>query len=474
MATLNSLDAAHFLRRVGFGGTTAEIGAYTGLTREAAVARAMDFTAAPTVVPPSDLANTNQWWAHSNAIDWWLHRMADTTHPLQEKIALFWHNHFCTGQSNISNMVDMFTQNQLFRPAGPGNASGLGVGNFRDLAHEVALGGAMLVYLNNDTNTKGREQENFARELMELFTVGVGHYSESDVVAMAKAWTGHNVVGWSSVTNTYDTTYQFFPTRHDTTNKSLFGGGTSALYGAQPRNWNALETIEELVFGLKQADTARYIARKMYRYFISDSPSDAAVQTLANAWIAGGMNTSALVEATLLHADFWDLQNRYSIVRSPIEWIVASLRRTGYRFKPNSAEGRNYIEGMGQTPFDPPNVAGWKMNSYWLSTATAWSRGSYAQWLRWKVTDNGDLGTLLVSLKSGTNGLVAMTAPDAITLLFDTLGVVHPSLGVAEVSPATRARFEAWYTAANTSANGWSIRGNALMLGLLSPDFQLA
>jgi len=186
------------------------------------------------------------------------------------------------------------------------------------------------------------------------------------------------------------------------------------------------------------------------------------------------MNTSALVQATLLHDDFWNPANRYAIVRSPIEWIVASLRRTGYRFKANSAEGRNYIENMGQTPFDPPNVAGWKMNGYWLSTATAWARGNFASWLRWKVTDTGDLSTFLLPLKAGTNGKVALTATDAINTLFDTLGLLHPSLSVAEVSPATRARFEAWYTAANTSANGWSIRGNALMIGLLSPDFQLA
>ena len=201
-----------------------------------------------------------------------------------------------------------------------------------------------------------------------------------DVVAMAKAWTGHNIIGW--VTDYNDTTYRFYPTKHDNTNKSLFGGSSSLLYGAQPRNWNALETIEELVFGLKQADTARYVARKMYKFFIGDSPSDAAVQDLATAWIAGGMEIAALVQATLLHADFWAAESRYAIVRSPIDWIVATLRRTGYRFKVNSAEGRNFIDGMGQVPFDPPNVAGWKMNGYWLSTATAWARGNFSSWMR--------------------------------------------------------------------------------------------
>ena len=194
MATLSSSDAAHFLRRVGFGGTTSEIAAYTGLTREAAVAQAMDFTAAPAVVPPADLANENQWWAHSNAIDWWLHRMADTTHPLQEKITLFWHNHFCTGQSAISSMADMFTQNQLFRPAGPGNATGVGLGNFRDLTREVSFGGAMLVYLNNDTNVKGREQENFARELFFNDTATTEIYTEADTLSLHDVFRSHKCV----------------------------------------------------------------------------------------------------------------------------------------------------------------------------------------------------------------------------------------------------------------------------------------
>ena len=381
MATLTSSDAAHFLRRIGFGGTTAEIDTYTGMTREDAVTLAMDFTAAPEVVPPADLAQENQWWAHSNAIDWWIHRMADTTHPLQEKLVLFWHNHFCTGQSAVSDMSQMFLQNQLFRPVGPGNPEGLGLGHFRDLTRAVSFGGAMLVYLNNDTNRKGREQENFARELMELFTVGVGHYTEADVVAMAKAWTGHNTVGWVPA-GYYDATYHYYDDRHDKTNKSLFGGATSSLFGAQPRNWDAAETIDELVLGLKQADTARYVARKMYRFFIAENPSDVVVQQLADAWIAGGMQIAVLVRETLLHDDFWAPVNRYAIVRSPIEWVVATLRRTGYRFTANSAEGRNFLESMGHVPFDPPNVAGWKMNAYWLSTAAAWARGGMASWLR--------------------------------------------------------------------------------------------
>ncbi len=465
MPTLTAPDAAHFLRRVGYGGTEAEIAALVGVERADAVDAALDFSAAPAVVPPSDLGDDNQWWAHSNAVDWWLHRMADTTHPMQEKLAFFWHNHFCSGQNTVGNMVDMFAQNQLFRPAGPGNSGGLGLGHFRDLTAAVSLGGAMLVYLNNDTNRKGREQENFARELMELFTVGVEHYTEADVVAMAKAWTGHNTVGWTP--GGYDASYHFYPERHDNTAKSLFGGGTSALFGAQPRNWDALETIDELVLGMKQADTARFVARKMYKAFVAENPSETVVQQLADAWIAGGMEIAALVRATLLHDDFWAPENRYAIVRSPLEWVVATLRRTGYRLAPSSATGRNFLERMGHLPFEPPNVAGWKMNGYWLSTAAAWARGDLASWMRWKVSDDGELPGLLTELRTGEGGLVPLTATAAADVVFALLGITDPS-------PATRARFCAWYDAANKSSTAWSIRGSALMFGLLSPDFQLA
>jgi uncharacterized protein (DUF1800 family) len=456
MATLTSSDAAHLLRRVGFGGSTAEITALTGLTREAAVADVLDFSAAPTVVAPADLGDENQWWAHSNAIDWWMHRMADTPKPLQEKIALLWHGHFCSGQEAVGDMRDMFDQNQLFRPAGPGNAGGLGLANFRDLCWQVSIGGAMLVYLNNDTNVRGAEQENFGRELMELFTLGVGNYTESDVISMAKAWTGHNTVGWNG--SEYDATYLFRANRHDTTNKTLFG---------ITQNWDAPDTVDELVNGSKRSTTAQFIAATVYQFFTREAASPSTVQQLADAFVAGGMSIRPLIEAVLLHDDFWAPATRYAIVRSPVEFVVATLKQTGYRFTASSAEGRNFLEPMGQTPFEPPNVAGWGVNGYWLSTATAWARGNFASWLRWKVGDGANQLPFLPELKAGSNGRVALSAAAAITLLLDRLGIVEPS-------PATRARLEAWYSAANTPSNGWSIRGNALMLGLLTPDFQLA
>ena len=145
------------------------------------------------------------------------------------------------------------------------------------------------------------------------------------------------------------------------------------------------------------------------------------------------MNIRSLIEALLLHDDFWAPASRYALVRSPIEFVVATLRRTGYRFAPNSAEGRNYLDPMGQIPFEPPNVAGWGVNGYWLSTATAWARGNFASWMRWKVGDGANQLPILPELKAGSNGRVALTATAAITLLFDRLGIVEPS-------PATRAR----------------------------------
>lgn len=468
MADFTRADVAHLLRRAGFGGSAAQITTLMAQPSWAAVVdRVLDTSANPAdTVPAAVDSRDDEWYgAWVAGVQYWMDRMATSPTPIVEKMALFWHG-------NLASSTEVVLPRQVFRQVKTYRA--LGLGDVHALMQAMAIEPAMLLYLNNADNVAAEPNENFARELMELFTVGVGHYTEADVVAMAKAWTGHNTVGWDNVAQRYDTTYKFWSTRHDTTNKSLFGGATSPIYGAQPRNWNALETIEELVFGLKQADTARYVARKMYKYFIAEAVNETSVQQIANAWIAGGMQISALVQATLLHDDFWSPANRFAIVRSPVEWVVATLRTTGYRFSANSAEGRSIIEGMGQVPFDPPNVAGWKMNAYWLSTATAWARGGFASWLRWKVADDGALAALLPTLKTGGNGRVALTATQAVDTIFETLWVNQPANSLAEVSNATRARLQAWYDSANTSGNAWSIRGTALMLGLLSPDFQLA
>jgi uncharacterized protein (DUF1800 family) len=431
---VTSQDAAHLLRRVGFGPTAAEIQALTGLTRQAAVASVMDFTGAPAVVRPAVDDRDNQWDCYVNAQEWWVERMRTTTKPLQEKMTLFWHNHFCSGQDKLFDMTAMFDQNQKFRT--------LGMGNFETLCQTIAVDPAMLVYLDNATNRVGAEQENFARELMELFTLGVGHYTEQDVVAMAKAWTGHNIIGWNG--SFTDPTYIFRANRHDNSVKTLFGIS---------QNWDGPQTITEIVNGSKKTECSRFIARKMWKYFAHTQPSDGLVNALA-AVFAGSMVISDLVGAILLHDEFWSSASRWSLVKSPVEFVVDVLRRVG---QPSTVAGLPWaVEGMGQVLFNPPNVAGWGQNAYWLSTATAWARGGWLTHLKWRL----DPWNFWDEFKaSGASALPAATAAQKI---FDDLGIFEPS-------NATRNHLIAWWNLEPT----WARQPNALIVGAMCPEFNV-
>ena len=205
-------DVAHLLRRAGFEGTSAEIAALTPMDLPAIVDTLLDFTPNPADTPPASLGDPNKgdWERMQDLIKWWLDRMATVPHPLQEKLALFWHGHFATQVSKVGSAKDMFDQNHLFRTAG--------AGSFESLVQQMSLQVAMLIYLDNDPNSKGSPNENFARELLELFTLGVNQYTQADVVAAARAWTGHNV--------DYDANprvYRFYPERHDTVEQDLHG-----------------------------------------------------------------------------------------------------------------------------------------------------------------------------------------------------------------------------------------------------------
>ena len=428
---VSSTDAAHLLRRVGFGPTAAEIGALTGLTRQAAVASVMDFTGAPAVVRPSVDDRDNEWECYVNAQEWWVERMRTTNKPLQEKMTLFWHNHFCSGQDKLFDMGAMFNQNQKFRD--------LGMGSFLNLCQVIAIDPAMLVYLDNATNRVGAEQENFARELMELFTLGVGHYTEQDVIAMAKAWTGHNIVGWNG--SFTDPTYVYYPARHDNTNKTLFG--------LLPQNWNGPQAIVEIVDGSKRTECSQFIARKMFKFFAHTNPSDALVNSLAATFAASNMTISNLVEAILLHDEFWSATSRWALVKSPIEFVVDVLRRIG---RPSTDAGLPWaVEGMGQVLFNPPNVAGWGQNAYWLSTATAWARGGWLNWFKWRL-DSWNFW----------DGIGSLPVATAVQKIFDDLGIFEPST-------ATRTQITSWFTAEPS----WARQPNALIVGAMCPEFNV-
>ncbi|MCH7788884.1 MAG: DUF1800 domain-containing protein [Acidobacteria bacterium] len=432
---LSESDAIHFLRRVGFTAPRGKINAYKGLSRTAAVNKALDFSASKPLNVPN-LTYTNQWGGFEDMIDWWYRRMVKSPTPLEEKLTLFWHNHFACSQEKVHDIQAMWAQQKIFRNKG--------LGNFETLLWNVSKSSAMLLYIDNESNRKGEVQENFGRELMELHTVGVGEYTEADVVAMSRAWTGHNVVGWNAAKGFTDSTYRFYPEHHDTGQKTLFG---------KRQNWDARDTITELVNGSKQRATARHVARKMWKWFAHDHPSNALVNELATTFINSNMNCKALLRAILLHNDFWAPVSRNALIRNPVELTVAFLKVTGVPLSDPHLWWRTLP--MGMTLFEPPNVAGWGENEYWISTATSSGRANFFEGYMWSPPKVHGLFTGI------ENGSVAA----GVQRIFDTFEIWSPT-------NATRARFESWFRTAKNN-HSWFIKHDAIQVGPLCPDFQV-
>ena len=428
-------DAAHLLRRAGFGGTKRQARALRGLTRADAVAEVMDFGNAKR---PPEHPDESEWQQNLRAQEWWLTEMATGADPLREKMTLFWHGHFAASWDKVDDQKLMNDQNHILRTKG--------MGDFAELCTDVSLGPAMLIYLDNETNVAGAEQENFARELMELFTIGVGNFSEADVVAMAKAWTGHNTRGFVNRNGRwiYDPTYVFNKAEHDS--------GFKTLWGIRKR-WDGPDTIQELVHGSLQQQTARFIAEKLWKFLATGSPSEGVLNRVTRAYVNSGMKGKALVKAVLLEDDFWAPEARYALMRSPVEYMVALMKVTGWTTE--EIPVRWYMEPMGQLLFNPPDVAGWGTDDYWLSTATAWARARFVTEWQWNVRDTSLLG-----------GIGELSAADASDLILSTFEIIEPS-------DATRARFESWFRNAHRN-HSWSIQPNSFVLGALCPEFQMA
>ena len=367
----------------------------------------------------------------------WVNRGPATPSPLIEKLALFWHSHFACGMEKVENSIAMWEQNQLFRSDG--------LGDFETLLQKVSVGGAMVRYLDNETNKVGAPQENFARELMELHTIGVGNFTENDVIEMARAWTGYSVVGWNPAGKFVDTRFVYRAGDHDNGQKTIFG---------ITRNWDGPATITELVNGSKRSQTASFLARKLWHYYVNDNPSAAEVDTVANALKNNGMSIRAALRALLLHPTFWADGTRHAIVRQPVEWSVDVLRQMGI---PAPQAELSWLQPMmGQYLFEPPNVAGWGTHDYWISTSGIWGKGRFIQFIGWQ-----DQVVAKFQILEDLN-------PDqGVTHILETLGLGD------DVTAASKAALRAWIVDAKAGYR-WTLKHNALRIGALLPEFQSA
>jgi uncharacterized protein (DUF1800 family) len=309
-------------------------------------------------------------------------------------MALFWHNHFATAYSKVAGAVGALQGTKMMalkagELPGPQGQYELfrqfALGRFRDLLVEVARDPAMLVWLDGRTNTRARPQENFGREIMELFTFGLGNYTEQDVYAAARVFTGWNLrfenTGVNNDPNSYYE-FQYNAGQHETAAKTF----TFPIYGDGGRTIGARAAADGMQDGLdfiaalaRHPQTARRLAARLWSFFITDvrPPEDGFVSNVASVYLQNDTNMRPVVRYILSSPWFLDPEDHFTRYSWPAEFVVRALKETGWNgFSVDSA--RTPMTNMGQTLFEPPDVNGWDLGRGWFSTGAMLARMNFA------------------------------------------------------------------------------------------------
>lgn len=391
--------AAHLLERAGFGGTPADVAELAAMTPEEAVGRLVDFESldnghlAPfdesgvfdpsmepfarsraeavqiaretgasmgvKVKPDGDrplqpVVNRYFYYLRSDMLEahrvaqWWAQRMLATNRPLEEKMAFFWHGHFATSDAKVRDYRKMLNQLALFRAHG--------TGNFRDLLIGVAEDPAMLVYLDAGDNVKAHPNENFGREVLELFTMGIGNYTEQDIREAARAFTGWTNDGLDFVVDA---------AQHDDGPKTVLG---------RTGNFDGVDVLDIV---LAHDATARFIAGKIYRFLVREEASPALLDELGRRFRAASYEINPLLRTIFLSKDFYGPAAYATQIKGPVQLAVSTYRKLEVKELPGVPDFNASTMRLGQKLLYPPNVAGWEGGRSWVTPATLVDRGNF-------------------------------------------------------------------------------------------------
>ena len=368
---------AHLLRRAGFGATPAELDLALERGYEATLDDLLDPTAADLLpddlirryhVDQSDLRGSPAAAAH------WIYRMATTDSPLREKMCLFWHRVFATGATKLIQARVVTSQIDMFREHG--------MGSFRDLLVQLSRDPAMLMWLDNQDNHKDSINENYGREILELFSMGVGNYTEDDIKECARAFTGWRVVNpdYMSIKMRNNTArpygyiswqFEYDDEDHDHGEKTLLG---------ETGDFNGEDAVDIIC---KQQATAEFIARHLYHFFVADElpvpqwphmpPRDpAAIEVMTKAYFESGYSIKEMLRATFTSDFFKSEASRFARIKSPAEMVVGTMRLAGGLEIPSgdTYAAASACANMGQALMAPPSVEGWQGGSEWINTGT--------------------------------------------------------------------------------------------------------
>ncbi|MGH6641026.1 MAG: DUF1800 domain-containing protein [Polaromonas sp.] len=375
---LSAAQARHLLVRAGFAPDQTEVEALTGqpirqavsgLIRKAQISKplypAPAFASHPPPIPYRLLKNKEEQQAQRQQQQreglelktWWMREMIESPAPLQERMTLFWHNHFATSQQKVNSAQAMWKQHLLLRAEA--------LGNFRSLLHAVAKDPAMLVYLDGANSRKEAPNENFAREVMELFTLGEatqgGNYTEQDIREAARAFTG-----WSVERDDYS--FKFRPFFHDDGVKTVLG---------RSGNFDGDAVLDIL---LEQPAAARFIVGKLWKEFVSPVPDDAQLERIAQRFRASGYDIGTALNELLLTDAFWAESNRGSLIKSPVDLVVGTVRQFGFSYTDVMPFALKAAQ-LGQNLLAPPNVKGWPGQNDWINATTLLERKRFTEQL---------------------------------------------------------------------------------------------
>jgi uncharacterized protein (DUF1800 family) len=430
--------AAHLARRAGFGATPAELDAAVSLGVDAAVDQFVNYEAADnsaletslqgltTATPPAtspvyDLSNI------AGVEKWFLHRMAFTRRPLEEKMTYFWNGHFTSGISKVQGVTLLLNQNKTMRQ--------YAVGRFDDLVVKISQDPAMLIWLDNATSRAGRPNENYARELMELFTLGVDEYTQTDVSEVARALTGWTVQGYTQADHYNGATFVDNPALHDYGVKTILGS---------TGNWNGFDAIRIILDATDEQGSVsgRFLSKKLWTFFAYTGPPEWVVRELTGVYVSSDRSIRAVVDHIFRMPEFYEAHARKALVRSPAEYAVALLRQL--EAKTDMSTPVNNLVSMGQPLFNPSDARGPEGDMGWINTGTVFARASMANTI---VTNRGKTGT--------TIDLALLLAGKTLTTPTDVVNALADRLGLADAPFEVRAAWAKYVDSKSDGSRGY-------------------
>jgi uncharacterized protein (DUF1800 family) len=389
------VEAAHLLNRAGFGGSPDEIRTFHAMGRERAVDHVLKSEDAPGDFPKPEWAGLERFLADSRerivkrrelmlggagktaeqkeelrrqfqreiqqenrrqsigTQGWWFRRMVRTKAPLREKMTLFWHDHFASSLQKVREPYWMLEQNELFREHA--------LGSFHELTRQIVVNPAMMIYLDLQRSQKSKPNENFAREVMELFTLGEGNYTEGDIREAARAFTGYSI-------DRREGRAVHNRRQWDDSEKKIFG---------KTGNFDG-QGVVDVIF--EQPAVAGFLVRKLWEFFVYENPSQAAVDALSSGFRKSGYRIAPVLREIFLSQEFYSESAIRSQIKSPVQFLVQMIKQLEIDPVP---EGFPILaqQQLGQTLFLPPNVAGWDWGQAWINTNTLLARYNIAGFL---------------------------------------------------------------------------------------------